>query len=132
MSGSRSTSKQEDEILCEGCFLLVKPSQFDARSPAGRRRCARTDDTNTDTDGAGTDNTDGAGTDTDTDGAGTDGAGTGDGAGGVVRDADRILSTAARGRCAARSAVSRWFAARQRACPFERSVHGRFELGESA
>ncbi len=30
--GSRSTSKQEDEILCEGCFLLVKPSQFDARS----------------------------------------------------------------------------------------------------
>ncbi len=33
VSGSRSTSKQEDEILCEGCFLLVKPSQFDARSP---------------------------------------------------------------------------------------------------
>ena len=30
--GSRSTSKQEDEILCEGCFLLVMPSQFDARS----------------------------------------------------------------------------------------------------
>ena len=30
--GSRSTSKQEDEILCEGCFLLVKPSQFDGRS----------------------------------------------------------------------------------------------------
>ena len=33
VSGSRSTSKQEDEILCEGCFLLVKLSQFDTRSP---------------------------------------------------------------------------------------------------
>ncbi len=33
VSGSRSASKQEDEILCEGCFLLVKPSQFDTRSP---------------------------------------------------------------------------------------------------
>ena len=33
VTGSRSGSKQEDEILCEGCFLLVKPSQFDTRSP---------------------------------------------------------------------------------------------------
>ena len=33
VTGSRSSSKQEDEILCEGCFLLVKPSQFDTRSP---------------------------------------------------------------------------------------------------
>lgn len=33
VSGSRSASKQEDEILCEGCFLLVKPSQFDMRAP---------------------------------------------------------------------------------------------------
>ncbi len=33
VSGSRSASKQEDEILCEGCFLLVKPSQFDTRAP---------------------------------------------------------------------------------------------------
>ena len=33
VTGTRSGSKQEDEILCEGCFLLVKPSQFDTRSP---------------------------------------------------------------------------------------------------
>ena len=33
VTGSRSASKQEDEILCEGCFLLVKPSQFDMRGP---------------------------------------------------------------------------------------------------
>ncbi|WP_419915933.1 hypothetical protein [Candidatus Poriferisodalis sp.] len=33
VTGSRSASKQEDEILCEGCFLLIKPSQFDTRSP---------------------------------------------------------------------------------------------------
>lgn len=33
VTGSRSSSKQEDEILCEGCFLLVKPSQFDTRAP---------------------------------------------------------------------------------------------------
>jgi hypothetical protein len=33
VTGSRSASKQEDEILCEGCFLLVKPSQFDTRAP---------------------------------------------------------------------------------------------------
>ncbi|WP_420626898.1 hypothetical protein [Candidatus Poriferisodalis sp.] len=33
VTGSRSSSKQEDEILCEGCFLLVKPSQYDTRSP---------------------------------------------------------------------------------------------------
>lgn len=33
VTGSRSASKQEDEILCEGCFLLVKPSQFDMRAP---------------------------------------------------------------------------------------------------
>ncbi len=33
VTGSRSGLKQEDEILCEGCFLLVKPSQFDTRSP---------------------------------------------------------------------------------------------------
>ena len=32
VAGTRSTSKQEDEILCEGCFLLVKPSQFEPRS----------------------------------------------------------------------------------------------------
>ena len=33
ITGTRSSSKQEDEILCEGCFLLVKPSQYDTRSP---------------------------------------------------------------------------------------------------
>ena len=33
VTGSRSASKQEDEILCEGCFLLVKPSQLDMRGP---------------------------------------------------------------------------------------------------
>ena len=33
VTGSRSASKQEDEILCEGCFLLVKPSQLDTRGP---------------------------------------------------------------------------------------------------
>ena len=33
VTGTHSGSKQEDEILCEGCFLLVKPSQFDTRSP---------------------------------------------------------------------------------------------------
>lgn len=33
VTGSRSASKQEDEILCQGCFLLVKPSQFDMRGP---------------------------------------------------------------------------------------------------
>ncbi|WP_419853806.1 hypothetical protein [Candidatus Poriferisodalis sp.] len=33
VTGSRSASKQEDEILCQGCFLLIKPSQFDTRSP---------------------------------------------------------------------------------------------------
>ena len=27
--GDRIPSKQEDEILCEGCFLLVKESQYD-------------------------------------------------------------------------------------------------------
>ncbi len=29
--GDRIPSKQEDEILCEGCFLLVKESQYDTR-----------------------------------------------------------------------------------------------------
>ncbi|MAF44830.1 MAG: hypothetical protein CL407_02740 [Acidimicrobiaceae bacterium] len=29
--GDRIPSKQEDEILCEGCFLLVKESQYDMR-----------------------------------------------------------------------------------------------------
>lgn len=29
--GDRIPSKQEDEILCEGCFLLVRESQYDAR-----------------------------------------------------------------------------------------------------
>ena len=29
--GDRIPGKQEDEILCEGCFLLVKESQYDIR-----------------------------------------------------------------------------------------------------
>ncbi len=29
--GDRIPGKQEDEILCEGCFLLVKESQYDHR-----------------------------------------------------------------------------------------------------
>ncbi len=29
--GDRIPSKQEDEILCEGCFLLVRESQYDTR-----------------------------------------------------------------------------------------------------
>ena len=29
--GDRIPGKQEDEILCEGCFLLVKESQYDMR-----------------------------------------------------------------------------------------------------
>ncbi|WP_419945486.1 hypothetical protein [Candidatus Poriferisodalis sp.] len=33
VTGSRAGTKQEEEILCEGCFLLIKPSQFDTRSP---------------------------------------------------------------------------------------------------
>ena len=30
--GDRIPGKQEDEILCEGCFLLVKESQYDMRA----------------------------------------------------------------------------------------------------
>ena len=33
VTGTRTSSKQEDEILCEGCFLLVKLSQIDTRAP---------------------------------------------------------------------------------------------------
>ena len=29
--GDRILSKQEDEVLCTGCFLLVKASQYDDR-----------------------------------------------------------------------------------------------------
>lgn len=32
--GDRILSKQEDEVLCTGCFLLVKASQFDYRGGA--------------------------------------------------------------------------------------------------